>query len=122
VTPAAATHFVVSGYPASVVAGVSHNVTVTAKDAYGNTATGYGGTVAITSSDSAAVLPSESALTDGQRTFSVTLETVGSGTQTIMATDDSDATITGTSDPIPVDPAAATHFVVSGYPASVVAA
>ena len=35
----------------------SFNVTITAKDAYGNTATSYTGTVHFTSSDSAAVLP-----------------------------------------------------------------
>ena len=36
---------------------MAHNVTVTAKDAYGNMATGYTGTVHFTSSDGQAVLP-----------------------------------------------------------------
>ena len=38
--------------PTSATAGVPINVTVTAKDPYGNTATGYTGTVHFTSSDS----------------------------------------------------------------------
>ena len=41
----------VAGFAASTTAGVSQSFTVTAKDAYGNTATGYTGTVHFTSSD-----------------------------------------------------------------------
>ena len=58
------TYFVVSGFPSPTVAGVAHSVTVTAMDAYGNTATGYAGTVKITSSDSQAVLPANAGLTE----------------------------------------------------------
>ena len=47
VTPAAATILVVTGSPTTVVAGSSHNYTVTAQDGFGNTATGYTGTVAL---------------------------------------------------------------------------
>jgi len=59
-------------------------VTVTAKDTYGNTATGYAGTVAITSSDYQAVLPANAVLTSGVGSFTITLETAGS--QSITAT------------------------------------
>ena len=62
-------HFVVSGFPSPTIAGVAHIVTVTAKDAYGNTATGYAGTVKITSSDSEAVLPANAGLTNGVGSF-----------------------------------------------------
>jgi len=93
VTATAAANFIVNGFPAFVTAGISNTVTVTAKDTYGNTATKYTGTVKITSSDAAAVLPVNAALTSGVGTFSVTLKTVGA--QTITATDTVTAAITG---------------------------
>ena len=53
VTPATATHFVISA-PASAKKGAPYSFTVTALDAYGNVATGYRGTVTFSSSDSKA--------------------------------------------------------------------
>ncbi|HEX3842707.1 MAG TPA: putative Ig domain-containing protein, partial [Acidimicrobiales bacterium] len=50
VNPAPATQFVVSA-PGTATAGGAFNFTVTAEDAFGNTATGYAGTVHFTSSD-----------------------------------------------------------------------
>ncbi len=43
VNPAAAATLTVSGFANPTTAGAAHNVTVTAEDAYGNTATGYTG-------------------------------------------------------------------------------
>ncbi|MGE5324624.1 MAG: hypothetical protein ACM3SW_17290, partial [Actinomycetota bacterium] len=88
----AATHFSVTA-PASVNAGTSLQVIVTALDAANNTVTSYAGTVHFTSSDTAAVLPPNSTLTNGTGTFSATLNTAG--TQTISATDTVTASITG---------------------------
>src|SRR5439155_19787458 len=51
VNPAAAVILTVSA-PASSTAGQAFSITVTAKDAFGNTATGYLGTVHFTKSDS----------------------------------------------------------------------
>ena len=51
-------------------------MTVTAYDAYGNVATGYTGTVDLTSSDPHAVLPASYTFTDvrpGKHSFPVTL-------------------------------------------------
>src|SRR6202011_5914177 len=79
-----ATHFSVSA-PAAATTGTSFNVTVTALDAGGATATGYTGTVHFTSTNGAAVLPANSTLTNGVGTFSITLNTTGS--QTVTATD-----------------------------------
>ncbi len=93
VNAAAAASFVVSGFPSPTVAGVAHSVMVTAKDVYGNMATGYSGTVAITSSDGKAVLPVSAGLIDGVGSFTVTLETAGS--QSINATDTVTNSITG---------------------------
>ena len=96
VSPAAATHLVVSGYPTSDVAGVAHTVTVTAKDAYNNTAVGYRGTVHITTTSASATLPANytfTASSAGVHSFSVTLKTAG--TRSITATDTKTATIKG---------------------------
>jgi hypothetical protein len=96
VSPAAVNHFAVSA-PSSVTAGTAFKVTVTAQDAYGNTVTGYRGTVHFTSSDPSVVLPSNytfKASDKGVHTFSVTLKTKGS--QTVTVTDSSNSSITGT--------------------------
>ena len=86
VSPAAATHFVVSA-PAAATAGSAVTFTVTALDAYNNIAAGYAGTVRFTSTDPAAVLPANTTLTGGTGTFSATLETAGN--RTLTATDSS---------------------------------
>ena len=101
IIPAAATHFAVSA-PANAVAGTSFNFTVTALDAFDNTATGYSGTVHFTSSDAPATLPADSTLTNGVGTFASTLKT--GGNQTLTAADTVTSSITGTSASILVDP------------------
>jgi hypothetical protein len=100
VGPAGAATLVVFGYPSPTISGTSHSFNVTAKDSFGNTATGYAGTVHFTSSDTAATLPANYAYTtgagadNGTHTFSATLKTFGS--QSITATDTLSATIAGT--------------------------
>jgi uncharacterized repeat protein (TIGR01451 family) len=91
---APATHFSVSA-PATATAEEAFNFTVTALDQFENTVTSYTGTVHFTSSDSAAVLPSDATLTSGAGTFSATLWTAGS--RTITATDTVSSSVTGTS-------------------------
>jgi hypothetical protein len=95
VSPAAASYFTLT--PAAAVTGTPFPVTVTALDPFGNTATSYSGTVHFTSSDAAAALPADAALSSGSGVFQVTLKTAGS--QTITATDAAATTplITGTS-------------------------
>jgi hypothetical protein len=95
VVAGAATHLVLTA-PATATAGVAFTVTVTAEDAYGNTATSYRGTVQFTSTDSAATLPKNSTFTaasNGKHSFSVTLRT--SGKQTITVEDLADLSIKG---------------------------
>ena len=66
VSPAAASRFVVSGFPTQVTAGDgTHQVTVTADDPHGNVATSYGGTDHFSSSDGQAALPADTTLTGG---------------------------------------------------------
>jgi hypothetical protein len=99
VAPGAATQFAVSA-PATATHGSAFNFTVTALDQFDNTVTGYSGTVHFTSSDAAAVLPANSTLTNGTRTFSATLNTTGG--QTITATDTAAVSVTGHSSTITV--------------------
>jgi hypothetical protein len=122
VNPAAASTFRVAGFPSSTTAGVSQSVIVTATDLYGNTATGYTGTVHFTSSDTKAVLPSNYTFTTtdaGVHTFAVTLKTAG--TQSITATDSVTASINGSQTGISVGAAAANSLSVTGFPTSTVA-
>ncbi len=111
VTPAGATHFTVTGTPSSLTAGTNVNFTVTAQDTFGNTATGYTGTVGFTTTDTLATAPANSTLTGGVGTFTITLKTAGD--QTLTATDVSTSSITGTSSTITVIPAGASQFVVA---------
>src|SRR5207253_2761805 len=92
VDPAAAASFQVST-PDGVTAGTPFDITVTALDAFGNTATGYAGTVQVTSSDGTAVLPASATLNNGVGSFSVTLDTAGSAG--VTAADAGDSTLTG---------------------------
>jgi hypothetical protein len=111
VSPAAASTLQVTGLSAST-AGVVQTATVTAKDAFGNTATAYLGTVHFTSTDSQAVLPGNYTFVGGDNGvhggFSVTLKTAGS--QTLTATDNITGSITG-GQTVTISPAAATNLV-----------
>jgi hypothetical protein len=119
VNPGAVSRFTVVSKSGSVTAGSSLQFTVKALDAFGNTVTGYRGTVNLTSSDPQAVLPANYTFTTsdaGVHVFSVTLKTAGS--QTVVVTDTATSPVTGTSGPVTVNPAAASHFRISA-PASV---
>jgi hypothetical protein len=111
-TPGAATHFSVAA-PGSTTAGVSIAMTVIALDQFGNVATGYTGTVHFNSTDPQAVLPVDyqfAAADMGVHTFSVTLKSAGTLTQTVMDTIISSITGTAT---VTVNPATASHFTVT---------
>jgi hypothetical protein len=113
ILPAAATRFTVAAPPSST-AGSSVNVTATAYDIYGNVATNYVGTVALSSSDVQAALPAAYGFTaadSGMHIFSATLKTAGP--QTITARDSAKA-ISGTSTAIQVAPVAASTLRVTG--------
>jgi hypothetical protein len=91
----AATHFKVKA-PASVTAGTSFTITVTAETAGNQLDAVYTGTIHFKSSDASAVLPPNYTFTladAGSHTFTVTLNTTGS--QTITATDTHTSSITG---------------------------
>lgn len=105
VHPAAASTLAVANFPSTVIAGHPDTVTVVAKDPFGNTATGYRGTIHLTSSDGQALLPADYTFTAGDsgvRTFTVTLVTPG--THSLTATDTTTPSITGTQAGIVVNP------------------
>jgi ELWxxDGT repeat protein len=113
VQSAAASTLIIGGFPSSTTAGVAGNLTVTLKDAYGNIATGYTGTVHFSSTDARASLPANYAFTSGDagmHTFRVTLKTAG--TQSITATDTTTASLTSTVGGVMVNPAAASQFII----------
>jgi Bacterial Ig-like domain (group 3) len=106
-----ATHFLISA-PSASPAGNLFVVTVAALDQFNNTATGYTGTVNLTSTDSQAALPSPGVtLSGGIGTYAAILKTAG--TQTLSATDAAVASITGSSAAITVTGIAANHFLVT---------
>jgi hypothetical protein len=116
VTAAAASTLVVNGITSPTTAGTARSVTVTARDAFDNTATGYRGTVHFTSSDAAADLPGDYTFTaadNGSHTFSgaVTLKTAGSGS--VTATDTASSSINGSQTGISVTAGALDHLVLS---------
>jgi ELWxxDGT repeat protein len=119
VNPAGVSRITVAGFPSPATAGVAGSFTVTARDAYGNRATGYTGTVRFTSGDPRAVLPGNYTFTAadaGTRTFGATLKTAG--TQSLTATDTANGALVGTQRSILVNAAAASRLILSA-PASV---
>jgi hypothetical protein len=114
VAPAALSKFVLSGYPTHATAGTVHHLTVTATDSYGNTITGYRGTVQFASSDPQATLPGNCTFKSGdagKHTFTVTLKTAG--TQSITATDTAPAAINGSKTGIQVTAAAVARLALT---------
>ena len=106
VTPSDANYFTVTA-PAAATTGSSFDVTVTAFDHFGNIATGYTGTVALTSTDpAAATLVGSYTFTtgagndNGVHTFTATLKTGGSQTITATDTSSTNPAITGSSSAI----------------------
>jgi hypothetical protein len=110
VSAAAATRLALSA-PAGATGGVAFGVTVTARDAYGNTATGYRGSIIWASSDAAAILPAAYTFTAadaGVHTFGgVVLKTLG--VQSLTATDSAAGSITGNA-ALTVNPAAPSNL------------
>jgi len=84
-----AASLVMSGVPASPVAGSAFGFTVVARDAYSNLAMGYRGTVGFISTDAAATLPPDYVFTSddaGSHLFNVALRTAGVHSLTVTDT------------------------------------
>ncbi len=103
VVAASAQHFTITA-PAGATTATPINISVAARDLYGNLVTGYNGIVHLTSTDSAAQLGLDYTFTtsganpdNGSHTFSVTLNSTGNQTITATDTQSTNPTITGTS-------------------------
>jgi hypothetical protein len=105
--------------PATAIAGEPFAITVTARDAEGQPATGYRGTVHFTSNSAGATLPSDYTFTEsdnGSHQFTgLTLQNVG--TWSVTVTDTTNASMTATAN-IDVDAATTTSLVSSRNPSS----
>jgi hypothetical protein len=100
-----------SGTPAAQGAGHAFVASVWSTDGYWNPVFS-GDNVRLTSSDAGATTPLSGALTNGFRSFSVTLNTVG--TQTLTVADMTNGGITGMTTPgIAVQPSSVDHFAIS---------
>jgi hypothetical protein len=124
VVPASASSLVVSGIAATGTAGTSRSVTVTARDTYGNTATGYTGTVHFSSTDTAAGLPADYTFVAGDagvKTFTGGVVLKTAGTHTVTATDTAASAVTGTQSGLAVTAAALDTIVVSPSSATITA-
>jgi hypothetical protein len=127
VNRAVASTFQVSGFPSPISASDSSTFTVTAFDAYGNVATGYSGTVILSSTDTTATFgdaATGSPLASASYTFTpaddyathafyATLNTVGN--QKIFATDSMNATVFGSQSGIQVVPLATIAGPSTGF-------
>ena len=111
VNPGAATSLSITS-PTSAAAGTAFNVVVTARDAFGNTATSYSGTVQFSSNSTQAQLPANSTLSNGVGTFSVVLKTAGTG-KTVTVSDAANS-FSATTSSITVSPGNATTLTVTG--------
>jgi hypothetical protein len=88
IVPAAATQLTVSG-PTTATAGIAASITVTARDQFGNVAPSYAGTVHLTTSDTAAVLPADYTFVAGDQgvhALPVVFKTAGSPTVSVSGT------------------------------------
>jgi hypothetical protein len=111
VSPASASGFLVTA-PSPAIAGTAFSVTVTALDPYGNVATGYTGTVILTSSDRTPQ-PSDYTFTANDNgTHVLTLSLFTAGVQTILTRDASNGFLTGTT-PVAVQAASPFNFLVT---------
>jgi hypothetical protein len=111
VSPSSASRLFLTA-PATAIAGIAFNVTVTALDPYGNVALGYTGTVTLTSSDRNPE-PSDYTFTpsdNGTHTFGVSLFTAGA--QSLSAWDAAKGSIRGSAT-LAVRAAPAIDFLVT---------
>jgi hypothetical protein len=113
VVAASAASLALTGIPSPTIAGTAASATVTVRDAYGNLATGFTGTVDFSSTDAAATLPAGYTFTEGDAgthvfTGGVTLRTAGN--QGVTATS---GALSSTQSPIAVQPGSLASLVLS---------
>lgn len=115
ISPAAASSLLLQSSARSTIAGAGFGLTVTAQDAYGNTANRYAGTVSFSSTDATASLPLTTtfvAADGGNKKFNgVVLRQAGD--QKITVRDATSVTLQGQTS-VPVRPAELASYALSG--------
>jgi hypothetical protein len=86
ISPAAVSTFAVSSSASGVTAGTPFNVSIRARDMFGNTVTSYDGTATLTCSDGQAVSPGSIVLRNGRANRLITLSTPDTNGVTLTAT------------------------------------
>jgi uncharacterized repeat protein (TIGR01451 family) len=110
--------FTVTTTQTTLTAGNTFSVTVQAVDKTGQVVTGYPGVIHFTSNDPQAVLPADTALTQGQGTFNVTFKTAGS--RTVSVTDRTRPSLAGAlKKAVTVTPATVSALTIGGITGSV---
>lgn len=108
------------GLPANVSANIAFTATVTAKDQFGNTTTGFADGVHFTSSDGSATLPQDYTFVSGdggQHSFSLVLRTPGNRSVSVIDTAQG-SSVTGDSQTAAVGNGPAVSFDVSAPPSA----
>ncbi len=118
VSPAAASHLLVSVSSNAISAGIATTVTITAEDQFNNIVTSFSDAVSFSDSLGGASFGNVN-FHNGLATASATLDTDGS--QTIIATDTPHASVTGTSSSVTVTGTAPPHFVITASPNTITA-
>jgi len=121
VRPAPTYYFTLSGIASPRTAGTPSDVTVEARDSYGNLTPAYTGTVAFGSTDSKAVLPANYTFVAGDagiRTFAGAAALKTAGTHAITATDTVTPSITGTLGSVVVNAGPAASLAATGIAAT----
>jgi hypothetical protein len=98
INAAAATTFLISGIPNNAVVNAAYLFTVTAKDAFGNTATNYLGSVLFSVEGGTALLPVPYSFTSadkGRHSFTVRFQSPGPN-QSLTVTDQVNSLVTAT--------------------------
>jgi len=112
VTLGALNNFVLASVPASVTQGVASSLSVTARDAGGNTKTDFGSAVTLSSTDTSATLPSCTLTSGVNAACAFTLNTLGSKTVTVTS-----GSVSQTTSAITVNAVAPSSLVYSTSPA-----
>jgi hypothetical protein len=122
VVPGAAASYQLSALPGSAIAGEALVLTITARDMFGNVATGYAGMTILTSTDATDILPGAGTFTAGVRTVSLTFVKSGSHLATVSdvagaltAVDTTSVTI-GAASPFDIEVAQTNVATIAGSP------
>jgi hypothetical protein len=115
IAPATVSSLSVTPLPATTTAGAVNTVTATLRDAYGNVAAGYTGTLTFSSVDAQAALPATYTFTAadaGVHAFSVVFKTAED--TTLVVQDPSNLALTSSQGDIRVTPGAPAKFAMFG--------